>query len=147
MPSKLHPCNRAKVIGSDVELRTKIYRSHSVTSVNRKTLNDDELIRLLSSGDVVPNELFYHKEEVKCCLAKYHTLYYLQRKKEMGDSSVNKFEYDWWEITSFNKLKYYIFCKVRKNLEPYSFLRNYSSLYRDAEKFGHEERKSCHQIF
>ena len=62
--------------------------------VMAKTLNDDELIHRLSSGDVVSNELFYHKEEVKCCLAKYHKLY-LQRKKEMGDSSVNKFGDEW----------------------------------------------------
>ena len=81
-----------------------------------KTLNDDELIHLLSSGDVVSNELFYHKEEVKCCLAKYHKLYkmYFQHKKEMGDSSVNKFEDEWWEITSFNKLKYYMFSKEKE---------------------------------
>ena len=32
----------------------------------------------------------------------------------MGDSSVNKFEDEWWEITSFNKLKYYIFSKGKE---------------------------------
>ena len=52
--------------------------------VMAKTLNDDELIRLLSSGDVVSNELFYHKEKVKCCLAKYHKLYLPTQEKNGG---------------------------------------------------------------
>ena len=35
-------------------------------------IGDDHLIRILSSGDVASNEIFYHNENIKPCLAIFH---------------------------------------------------------------------------
>ena len=53
-----------------------------------RVLNDDELIKLLSSGDVCLNEVFYHKENVKCCLQKFNKMY-LQKVKESSSEEQN----------------------------------------------------------
>ena len=47
-------------------------------------IGDDHLIRILSSGDVASNEIFYHNENIKPCLAIFHRKYQTECKNADG---------------------------------------------------------------
>ena len=51
-------------------------------------IDDNDLIRILSSGDIASNEIFYHKENIKPSLANFHRKYQTECKNT--DVDVNK---------------------------------------------------------
>ena len=69
-----------------------------------KFIGNDDILRLLSSGDVNTNELFYHKQKIKCCYQRFRKAYI---------SKVNKVELvsddsEWHKASSLNKIIYYM---------------------------------------
>ena len=51
-------------------------------------IGDDHLIRILSSGDVASNEIFYHNENIKPCLPNFHKKYQTECKN--ANDAVNE---------------------------------------------------------
>ena len=76
--------------------KTNVVHVESITQKWKEMatkIGDDHLIRLLSSGDVASNEIFYHNENIKPCLANFHRKYQIECKNT--DSAVNKDDLDW----------------------------------------------------
>ena len=72
-----------------------------------KVVEDDELLRILSTGDVAANEVFYHKPAVKCCLQtfKYE---YERRINQEKINTVEEHEMKWKKLCALNKIFYQI---------------------------------------
>ena len=76
-------------------------------------IGDDHLIRILSSGDVASNEIFYHKENTKPCLANFHKKYQTECKNANG--ALNKDDIDWLKSSALDKVYFYIYETVITN--------------------------------
>ena len=105
-----------------------------------QTLHDDEMIRILSAGDVVSNKTFYHKEEVKCCLAAYHKRYQrCIKENENNEEATTRNVLT--EMTSFNKLKQYIISKEKDEPGTVFVVKTLEQLYlENLRNFGIEKQ-------
>ena len=70
-------------------------------------IGEDHLIRILSSGDAASNEIFYHNENTKPCLANFHKKYQTECKNANG--AVNKDHIDWLKSSALDKVYFYIY--------------------------------------
>ena len=110
-------CNEADSQENLVAAGT-LYAKKSKTAINHvnhltdtwlemaKCLGDENLLRLLSHGDVASNELFYYKATIKCCYQKYRKKY-LKKIAERNSDRVH-FTMEWFKVDSMNKVIFYI---------------------------------------
>ena len=70
-------------------------------------IGDNDLIRILSSGDIASNEIFYHKENIKPSLANFHRKYQTECKNT--DVDVNKDDIDWLKSSALDKVYFYMY--------------------------------------
>ena len=78
-------------------------------------IGDDHLIRILSSGDVASNEIFYHNENIKPCLANFHKKY--QTECKIANGAVNKDDIDWLKNCALDKV---YFCMYETEMQTKS---------------------------
>ena len=88
-----------------------------------KLLADDDLIGTLTSGDVCSNEIHYHKNEVSPCLPMFHRRY-AEKVRDLSNCDDNSDD-ERHEITSFDKVKYYI---IKKETEEPGFIFEVNNL-------------------
>ena len=79
-------------------------------------IGDDHLLRILSSGDVASNEIYYHKQNIKPCLLNFHNRYNAACKETHNLENYNDAE--WLKISTLDKFYFHI-CEI----EQIPFLR------------------------
>ena len=82
-------------------------------------IGDNDLIRILSSGDIASNEIFYHKENIKPSLANFHRKYQTECKNT--DVTVNKDDIDWLKVLLW--IKFIFTCMKQKCKQNPVFLK------------------------
>ena len=66
-----------------------------------KVAGNDNILRLLSSGDVNTNELYYHKPKIKPCYQRFRKSYMLKVNKAEDVASDGT---EWHKASSLNKI-------------------------------------------
>ena len=70
-----------------------------------KVVGNDDILRLLSSGDVNANELYYHKQKIKPCYQRFRKSYMSKVNKAEDVASDDS---EWYIASSLNKILYHM---------------------------------------
>ena len=121
--------------------RNKANSSH-VHSITQKWIEmakitgDDELLRILSTGDVASNEVFYHKPAIKGCLQLFERKYEKINDKENRESEIES-EIKWKKLCALNKIYFHISEEERTHPSSVFEVKALEAMYIDLLKNAH----------
>ena len=92
-------------------------------------IGDDHLLRILSSGDVAANEIYYHKQNIKPCLLTFHNKYKAACKDTQDPNS--NYDVEWLKVSALDKV-YFHMCEMEQQAPSTVFeLKDLERMYID----------------